>query len=50
VVAKAVILRGAQTERRDDAGPVRLLLGGETHRPTLFSMLSLLKKRQKSEY
>src|SRR5262249_86464 len=25
---------GAQTERRGDAGPVRLLLGGETHRPT----------------
>ena len=26
---------GAQTKRRGDAGPVRLLLGGETHRPTL---------------
>jgi hypothetical protein len=24
---------GAQTERRGGAGPVRLLLGGETHRP-----------------
>jgi hypothetical protein len=29
---KAVV-PGAQTERRGDAGPVRLLLGGETHRP-----------------
>jgi hypothetical protein len=27
---------GAQTERRGDAGTVRLLLGAETHRPTLF--------------
>jgi hypothetical protein len=25
--------RQVQTERRGDAGPVRLLLGGETHRP-----------------
>ena len=25
---------GAQTERRGRAGPVRVLLGGETHRPT----------------
>jgi hypothetical protein len=25
----------AQVERRDDAGPVRLLLGGETHRPLI---------------
>src|SRR5262249_33848546 len=28
---------GAQTERRGGAGPVRLLLGGETHRPSRFS-------------
>jgi hypothetical protein len=26
---------GAQTERRGEAGPVRLLLGGGTHRPLL---------------
>jgi hypothetical protein len=31
---------GAQTERRGDAGPVRLLLGGETRRPTLFELLT----------
>jgi hypothetical protein len=28
---------GAQTERRGDARPVLLLLGGETHRPTFFN-------------
>src|SRR5207302_3777408 len=30
-------LPGAQTERRGLAGPVRVLLGGETHRPTLLT-------------
>jgi hypothetical protein len=29
---------GAQTERRGDAGPVRLLRGGETHRPTWLNL------------
>jgi hypothetical protein len=31
---KNVIPGGAQTKRRGDAGPVRLQLGGETHRLT----------------
>jgi hypothetical protein len=29
---------GAQTERRGNAGPVLLLLGGESHRPPFFSV------------
>ena len=33
------ISSGAQTERRGDAGPVRLLLGGETRRPTFWLSL-----------
>lgn len=31
------ISSGVQTERLGNAGPVRLLLGGETHRPNFFS-------------
>jgi hypothetical protein len=30
---------GAQTERRGDAGPVRLQLGGETHLPLVLLLL-----------
>jgi hypothetical protein len=37
------IQSGAQTERRGDAGPVWLLLGGETHRPTALRFPSMVK-------
>jgi hypothetical protein len=33
-------LRGTQTKRRGVAGPVRSLLGGETHRPIAFAFKS----------
>src|SRR5262245_1345521 len=36
-----VIAPGAQTERRGDAGPVRVLLGGKPHRPPILSILTL---------
>jgi hypothetical protein len=32
---------GAQTERRGDAGPARLLLGDQTHRPSSLTSWSI---------